>query len=163
MTTYLRAHSDDRPIQFGDEIGINFPADWETLRYQQGYYRFGVLEEMFDKKTYIRNNRDIKIGGIRYQVEPAGDGMDHFRFTAVTGSMSLVFRDSPSVKRFFQDISHELGAVYTWLYAENNYIIVLYMRGRAYHHIISQDEKVSLEERIEIEQTGARYIEHLWG
>ncbi|MEK8132974.1 hypothetical protein WMW72_34355 [Paenibacillus filicis] len=125
---YIKKHG---TLSYGDCACIHFEMDSFILKYLEGGYDWTPHYDKTRVEEYIEPDGKARIGCIYISVrELEGTNKEiEVSFTAATTDMSLLFKDSVSISRWFITLSKELNSIITYIDLESEGIRIIYCKG----------------------------------
>ncbi|MDQ0496068.1 hypothetical protein [Paenibacillus brasilensis] len=125
---YIRKHGS---IDYGNCACIHFDMDSFILKYLEGGYGWNPHYNKLEISTHIKPDGKARIGCIYIsitEIEGQNDEVEVF-LTAATSDMSLLFRDSVSINRWFIELSKEMNSIITYIDMEDEGVKIIYFKG----------------------------------
>ena len=128
-------------------ISINFPLDSFVLKYLEGGYEYNVYNPSDKVQYFLRDDNRAHIGNIDYSeyvFDNSYEGLIKYRFTAVVSSMSFMFEESISVRKWFIELSKAVNAIISFIDLEyngnriiffNNKEVDILLKGETYYDL----------------------------
>ncbi len=116
----------------GDCACIRLEIDSFIMKYLEGGYDWTPHHDRAEIEKYIGNDGKAGIGCIYIKERklPNASGEISVSFTAATSSMSLLLRDSYSIRQWFIRLSKEFHSILTYLDLEHEGHRLIYYRGQ---------------------------------
>ncbi|WP_240420532.1 hypothetical protein [Paenibacillus periandrae] len=110
---------------------INFEVDSFILKYLEGGYDWSPHYDRQEIAKWLNSDGSANIGciNVRERKLPNLKGELSISFTAVTSSMSHLFRDSVNIHKWFLDLSKEVDSIITYIDLESEGDRIIYFRG----------------------------------
>lgn len=125
LIEYIRKNG---TIDYGDCACIHFEMDSFILKYLEGGYSWAPHYDKSEVDFFIEPNGKARIGGIDISTRELEGNPDEIEvsLTAVTSDMSLLFRDSVSITRWFVEMSREINSIITYIDLEDDGVRIIY-------------------------------------
>ncbi|MEO3944261.1 hypothetical protein [Gorillibacterium sp. CAU 1737] len=141
---------------------IHFPMDSFILKYLEGGYDWKPHYDQEEIEKHIEPDGKASIGCIYIKEREQPGGELEVSLTAATTDMSLLFRDSFSISKWFVQMSIELNSILTYLDKEDDGVRILFYQGAPVQLDLSSDTHLgNLRDRfLPLVQDFARRYEH---
>lgn len=125
---YIRKHG---TIDYGDCACIHFDLDSFILKYLEGGYSWVPHYDKSEVDLHIEPDGKASIGCIYISTKDLENDLDEIEvsLTAATSDMSLLFRDSVSITRWFVELSKEINSIITYIDLEDEGVRIVYFNG----------------------------------
>lgn len=128
LIEYIRKHG---TIDYGDCACIHFEMDSFILKYLEGGYSWTPHYDKSEVNFYIEPDGKARIGCIYISARELEGNLDEIEvsLTAATSDMSLLFRDSISITKWFIELSREINSIITYIDFEDEGVRIVYFNG----------------------------------
>jgi len=128
LVDYIKSNGS---IDSGNCVCIHFEMDSFIMKYLEGGYDWSPHYDQSQVQFFIEPDGKARIGCIYIFVKELENHPDEIEvtLTAATSDMSLLFRDSVSISRWFVEFSKELNAIMTYIDLEDEGAKIIYYNG----------------------------------